>query len=80
MSDQPKTAAASPIAVLLDPGVTYAFCTCGESSEQPLCDGSHSGSGFSPLLFTVEQPGEAVLCRCKQTGNAPYCDGSHNTI
>lgn len=80
MSDQPKIAAASPAKVHLEPGKTYAYCTCGESLNQPMCDGSHGGTGFKPQLFTVEAESDAFLCRCKRTGNAPYCDGTHNTL
>ena len=28
----------------------YAWCACGESTNQPFCDGSHKGTGFSPIL------------------------------
>ncbi len=76
----PKIAATSPIAVTLEEGKRYAFCVCGESNEQPFCDGSHKGTGFAPKVFTAEKSGEAYLCRCKHTGNAPYCDGSHSRL
>ena len=80
MSDQPKIAATSPIQVHLEPGKTFAFCTCGESSNQPWCDGSHPKTSFKPLLFTVDSATDAFLCRCKRTGNSPYCDGSHEKL
>jgi len=74
---EPIIAAAGPKAVQLTRGTQYYFCRCGRSKDQPFCDGSHQGSGITPLAFTPEEDGEAVLCRCKQTGNAPYCDGTH---
>ncbi|MDM7938660.1 MAG: glutamate synthase-related protein [Cyanobium sp. CZS 48M] len=61
-------------------GKTYLYCTCGRSKDQPFCDGSHQGSGFSPQSFTADSDGETWLCRCKQTGHAPYCDGSHAQV
>ncbi|GJM45382.1 MAG: glutamate synthase [Gemmatimonadota bacterium] len=61
----------------LQKGTDYYFCTCGRSSSQPFCDGSHKGSSFSPKQFQAEEDGEAYLCHCKHTGNAPFCDGTH---
>lgn len=69
-----------PIVVELQMGEEYHWCRCGRSSNQPFCDGSHKGTGFTPLAFTAEEDGEAWLCRCKQTQNAPYCDGHHAKI
>ena len=28
----------------------YYWCACGESTNQPFCDGSHKGTDFSPIL------------------------------
>lgn len=77
---KPVVAYNKPISVELKADEEYFFCRCGRSSNQPFCDGSHKGTGFTPLAFTAEKDGEAYLCRCKQTGNAPYCDGSHAKI
>jgi len=73
---QPKIAAKSPIQVDLEQGEHY-WCTCGESTAQPFCDGSHQGTSFHPLAFTVEEEQQAHLCQCKYTKNPPYCDGTH---
>jgi CDGSH-type Zn-finger protein len=75
--EKPTIADIKPIAVNLEQGKTYYFCTCGKSAGQPFCDGSHQGSSFAPKAFTAEKDGAAHLCLCKQTGNAPFCDGSH---
>ena len=69
-----------PIAVDLNAGEEYYFCTCGKSSGQPFCDGSHKGSDFVPRAFVAEEDGQAHLCQCKQTGNEPFCDGKHAKI
>lgn len=34
-------------------GETKLWCTCGLSKKQPLCDGSHVGTGFKPLKWKV---------------------------
>ncbi len=75
---QPIIADNKPIKVNLEKGKEYAFCRCGRSKDQPFCDGSHSGTGIEPKMFTADEDGEAVLCRCKQTADAPYCDGTHS--
>jgi CDGSH-type Zn-finger protein len=67
----------SPYAVELEEGKKYAWCSCGRSSNQPFCDGSHQGTGLMPNVFAAEKTGTAYLCGCKHTGNAPLCDGSH---
>lgn len=77
---EPKIASTVPAGVDLEAGKKYFFCSCGESSDQPFCDGSHKGTGFAPLAFTAEKTGKAYLCQCKRTGNAPYCDGSHKEL
>ena len=74
---KPVVADNTPVAVELEADRQYHFCTCGRSATQPFCDGSHAGSGFTPMAFTPRDPGEAWLCRCKHSADAPYCDGTH---
>ena len=76
----PKVAARQPAGVTLEAGKRYAWCRCGESKKQPFCDGSHKGTGLTPLLWTAETSGEAWLCQCKRTGTPPVCDGTHKTL
>ncbi len=77
---QPTIADRKPVAVTLEAGEEYYWCTCGKSRHQPFCDGSHRGSGFTPLGFKAERSGEAWLCQCKHTANPPYCDGTHKRL
>jgi len=76
MSDAPKIAGRKPMQVDLEAG-EHHWCACGQSKGQPFCDGSHRGTSFTPLAFTVEKSEQAHLCMCKHTRNPPYCDGSH---
>ena len=73
----PIVADNKPIAVHLEEGKEYHWCTCGRSKQQPFCDGSHRGTGLEPARFTAEETGETKLCQCKGTRNRPFCDGSH---
>ena len=67
-----------PIEVELEAGKTYLWCACGKSQNQPWCDGSHQGTGITPVSFKAGTPGPRYLCVCKRTFNQPFCDGSHN--
>lgn len=78
--DQPKIAAKVPVPVELEAGKTYAWCSCGESSNQPFCDGSHKGSAFAPRVFQAEETKTAYMCQCKHTKNPGFCDGSHKVL
>ncbi len=68
------------IAVELNKDEKYYWCACGMSKNQPFCDGSHRGTGFTPVHFVAEESRTAYLCLCKRTGNAPFCDGSHKEL
>jgi CDGSH-type Zn-finger protein len=76
----PIVAANEPALVELEAGKDHAFCACGRSQGQPFCDGSHSGTGLTPLIFSVEEDRRAALCQCKASANLPYCDGTHAQI
>lgn len=76
----PKIAQTAPYPVDVEAGKSYFWCACGQSQNQPFCDGSHKGSDFTPVKYTAEKDGKAFFCGCKSTGNAPLCDGTHNTL
>ncbi len=67
-----------PIAVEVKAGEAYFWCTCGRSSTQPFCDGSHKDTGLSPMRYEPDEDKKLFFCTCKSTANAPLCDGSHN--
>lgn len=80
MTDTPIVAQKAPYPVEVEAGKSYFWCSCGRSSRQPFCDGSHKDTGFSPEKFTAEKDGKVFFCGCKQTGNSPRCDGAHNKL
>lgn len=66
-----------PVSVKLEAGETYLFCTCGNSEDGVICDGSHKGSTFVPKEFIATRNAESYLCRCKKSYDGVYCDGHH---
>lgn len=80
MSDAPIIAQKSPFPVEVEDGKNYFWCSCGKSSKQPFCDGSHKGSEFSPVKYTAEASKKVFFCGCKQSAKSPLCDGSHSKL
>jgi CDGSH iron-sulfur domain-containing protein 3 len=76
---EPVVARKSPYAIELEPG-KYWWCACGRSSNQPFCDGSHQGTGFSPVEFEIHEKDTVWLCGCKHTAESPHCDGTHAVL
>lgn len=76
---EPVIAQKAPYGIELAPG-EYRWCACGKSAKQPFCDGSHKGSEFSPVKFTVEKTEKIFLCGCKNSKNSPRCDGTHKSL
>ena len=72
-----KRAQEIPYATEVEAGESYFWCSCGESQNQPFCDGSHKGSEFTPIKYTAEESTRVYFCGCKATENQPLCDGSH---
>ena len=69
-----------PMPVDVEAGKDYFWCACGQSKNQPFCDGSHKGSEFRPLKWHAEKSGTKWFCACKQTNGQPFCDGSHKAL
>lgn len=69
--EKPVIAAKGPAVLSLDQGTNY-WCRCGRSKSQPFCDGSHKGTGFTPMELTLTEKQQVALCRCKQTKSPPF--------
>ena len=73
-----KKAGESAIVVEVEKNKSYFWCSCGLSSKQPFCDGSHKNTEFNPVKYIADETKKMFFCTCKQTNNQPFCDGSHN--
>ena len=74
---EPVIAQKKPYGVDVEEGKDYWWCACGQSADQPFCDGSHKGTGVSPVQYVAKRDQAISFCGCKRTGNAPLCDGTH---
>lgn len=68
-----------PIAINVEAGKIYWWCSCGRSASQPWCDGTHKGSDRVPVKYTATRTGQVWFCVCKKSASPPLCDGSHNS-
>ena len=78
--EQPVIAQKSPFQVDVEAGKSYFWCACGRSKSQPFCDGSHKGTGLTPVQFKPEESKTVWLCGCKQSKGRPMCDGTHKSL
>jgi CDGSH-type Zn-finger protein len=79
MDEEPIIASKFPTVMQLEPG-EYWWCSCGRSADQPFCDGSHKGTGFSPERVEIVEPRNVALCNCKHSSQGAICDGSHSSL
>lgn len=77
---EPQIASRTPFPVKVEAGQEYWWCACGRSRNQPFCDGSHKGTGFSPIAYTAKKDGTLFFCGCKHSGKKPLCDGTHGKL
>ena len=75
----PTVAQKFPYVRDMAPG-TYYWCACGNSKNQPFCDGSHKGTEFSPVKVDIAAQRKVAFCGCKHTKGQPFCDGSHKGL
>ena len=80
MMEKPVVAAREPFKVDVEAGKAYFWCACGRSQNQPFCDGSHKGTGLTPVQYKADATRPVWLCGCKQTKSAPMCDGTHKSL
>jgi CDGSH-type Zn-finger protein len=70
----------APYPVEVEEGKSYFWCSCGQSANQPFCDGSHKGTEFTPVKFEAPASKTVFFCGCKQSSVPVTCDGSHNKL
>ena len=70
----------SPFGVEVEENKEYWWCACGRSKAQPFCDGSHKGTGLSPVQYAATESDTVWFCGCKYTNDVPMCDGSHKNV
>ena len=78
--DAARIAQKSPFAAEVTAGRQYWWCACGQSANQPYCDGSHKTTSFTPVMYQADKSGTVWFCGCKQTKSHPLCDGTHQTL
>lgn len=77
---EPNVPQKQPYVLELEPG-SYAWCACGNSANQPFCDGTHAGTEFTPVQFKLEEKRRVALCGCRHAQNgAAFCDGTHSSL
>jgi CDGSH-type Zn-finger protein len=77
---EPVIAQKAPYPVEVEAGKSCFWCACGLSKKQPLCDGSHKPTDFTPVKFDAAESTTIYFCGCKQSASAPTCDGSHKNL
>lgn len=77
---EPIIADRKPCVLEVEAGATKWWCACGRSQGQPFCDGSHKGTGFSPVKCEFPEAQKVAFCNCKHSGNKPFCDGTHKRL
>ena len=70
-----------PYVMDMKPG-EYWWCACGETVNQPFCDGSHKTKqpGTSPVRVVIDAPKKVAWCGCRASGKKPFCDGTHTKL
>ena len=76
----PIPAQKAPYEYTVEAGRNYFWCACGRSQKQPLCDGSHAGTGITPVIYKATESTQVWFCGCKASGNKPLCDGTHGKL
>ncbi|MCP0914331.1 MULTISPECIES: CDGSH iron-sulfur domain-containing protein [Legionella] len=66
-----------PIAYEVEQGKIYAWCGCGKSETQPLCDYDREECKQQQVIYHAIVTETVFFCGCKQTQEPPLCDGSH---
>ena len=78
--DEPVIAQRAPMAIDVEAGKKYFWCSCGKSENQPFCDGAHKGTSFTPIVYESTSAQQVYFCACKHSKASPLCDGTHKDL
>jgi CDGSH-type Zn-finger protein len=76
----PKATRCEPIAIRVEAGKIYSWCSCGLTEKEPFCDSNHKkviGTPYRSVKVMFREEQEVFLCRCRRTRTPPFCDDSH---
>ena len=59
-----STSQNTPIKVPVEKGKSYHWCSCGFSSKQPFCDGSHKDTEKTPIKFDATESKDIFFFIC----------------
>lgn len=59
--NNPKVVQKFPYKFTVESEKSYWWCSCGKSSKQPFCDGSHEGTEFLPLKVKPDEEKDVFL-------------------
>jgi CDGSH-type Zn-finger protein len=79
----PRISYCEPASIVVEPGKTYSWCSCGLTETSPFCDSNHKrieGLGYKSIKVQFTTAEEVWFCQCKQTKTPPFCDSSHKTV
>ena len=77
---EPMIAQKKPYGIEVEAGKDYWWCACGQSAEQPFCDGSHKATEFRPMQYSATKSETVWFCGCKRSSDKPSCDGTHKNV
>ena len=77
--EKPVIAQKKPYIIEEEPGTKF-WCACGRSKNQPYCDGSHKGTGITPVKVEITEKKKVAWCGCKHSAKGAFCDGSHRNL
>ncbi|NDF12548.1 MAG: CDGSH iron-sulfur domain-containing protein [Proteobacteria bacterium] len=66
--------------MVVEPGTTYVWCSCGKSADFPFADNGCKARGCKCTEYTATEAKEVFFCGCGATKDAPHCDGMHKEL
>jgi len=61
MVDKQTVAQKSSYPIEVEEGKSYYWCQCGQSKKQPLCDASHKGTAFNPVVYKATETKKCIF-------------------